>query len=182
MLSFSEKDIIHFMMQWSAQLQIPVYTTKYERRGKKCYRLRSDWKCVGLYRMSEYSGLIIVSRNTLGPQKTQLSGCTNSTVYAKQLIVFHLDKVQPRYNPLYDAMISTTPNTGIYNKVRETREKMLQTQIRLLRMIVIILIFISCTSLSLRYIHWNLSNPTHQGSREMCRIVQDVRIFRFNYS
>jgi hypothetical protein len=49
-------------------------------------------KCVGLYRMSEYSGLIIVSRNTLGPQKTQLSGCTNSTVYAKQLIVFHLDK------------------------------------------------------------------------------------------
>jgi hypothetical protein len=54
-----------------------------------------------------------------------------------------------RYNPLYDAMISTTPNTGIYNKVRETREKMLQTQIRLLRMIVIILIFISCTSLSL---------------------------------
>ena len=24
------------------------------------------------------------------------------------------------------------------------------------------------------YIQWNLSNPTHQGTREMCRIVQDV--------
>jgi hypothetical protein len=22
---------------------------------------------------------------------------------------------------------------------------------------------------------WNLSNPTHQGTREMCRIAQDVR-------
>ena len=26
---------------------------------------------------------------------------------------------------------------------------------------------------------WNLSNPTHQGTREMCQIVQDVRILRF---
>jgi hypothetical protein len=25
---------------------------------------------------------------------------------------------------------------------------------------------------------WNLSNPTHQGTREMCRIVQDVGILR----
>jgi hypothetical protein len=24
------------------------------------------------------------------------------------------------------------------------------------------------------YIQWNLSNPTHQGTREMCRIIQDV--------
>ena len=25
-------------------------------------------------------------------------------------------------------------------------------------------------------VHWNLSNPVHQGTREVCRIVQDVRI------
>jgi hypothetical protein len=24
------------------------------------------------------------------------------------------------------------------------------------------------------FIQWNLSNPTHQGTREMCQIVQDV--------
>jgi hypothetical protein len=30
------------------------------------------------------------------------------------------------------------------------------------------------------YIQWNLSNPTHQGTREMCQIVQDDGIFRFN--
>ena len=24
-------------------------------------------------------------------------------------------------------------------------------------------------------LQWNLSNPTHQGTREMCRVVQDVR-------
>ena len=29
-------------------------------------------------------------------------------------------------------------------------------------------------------IQWNLSNPTHQGNREMCQIVQDVAILRFN--
>ena len=29
------------------------------------------------------------------------------------------------------------------------------------------------------YIQWNLSNPTHQGIREMCRIVQDVGILKF---
>ena len=28
-------------------------------------------------------------------------------------------------------------------------------------------------------IQWNLSNPTHQGTREMCRTVQDVGILRF---
>jgi hypothetical protein len=28
---------------------------------------------------------------------------------------------------------------------------------------------------------WNLSNPTHQGTREMCRIVQDVGILNFIY-
>ena len=28
-------------------------------------------------------------------------------------------------------------------------------------------------------IQWNRSNPTHQGTREMCRIVQDVGILGF---
>ena len=32
------------------------------------------------------------------------------------------------------------------------------------------------------YIQWNLSNPTHQGTREMCRIVQDVGILRFYFN
>ena len=32
------------------------------------------------------------------------------------------------------------------------------------------------------YIQWNLCNLTHQGTREMCRIVQDVRILRFYFS
>ena len=31
-------------------------------------------------------------------------------------------------------------------------------------------------------IQWNLSNPTHQGAREMCQIVQDIGILRFNFS
>ena len=31
-------------------------------------------------------------------------------------------------------------------------------------------------------VQWNLSNPTHQGTREMHRIVQDVRILRFYLS
>jgi hypothetical protein len=30
-------------------------------------------------------------------------------------------------------------------------------------------------------IQWNLSNPTHQGTREMCRIVQDVGKLRFSF-
>ena len=30
-------------------------------------------------------------------------------------------------------------------------------------------------------IEWNLFNPTHQGTREMCRIVQDVGILRFYF-
>jgi hypothetical protein len=34
----------------------------------------------------------------------------------------------------------------------------------------------------LRYIQWNLSNPTHKGTREMCRIVQDVRILPIYFS
>ena len=38
------------------------------------------------------------------------------------------------------------------------------------------------TVYSVRYIQWNLSNPTHQGTREMCPIVQDVRILRFYFS
>ena len=29
------------------------------------------------------------------------------------------------------------------------------------------------------YIQWNLSNPTHQGTWEMCQIVQVVGILRF---
>jgi hypothetical protein len=29
-------------------------------------------------------------------------------------------------------------------------------------------------------LQWNLSDPTRQEAREMCRIVQDVRILRFN--
>jgi hypothetical protein len=28
-------------------------------------------------------------------------------------------------------------------------------------------------------IQWNLSNPTHQRTMKMCRIVQDVRIMSF---
>jgi hypothetical protein len=32
------------------------------------------------------------------------------------------------------------------------------------------------------YVQWNLSNPTHQGTREMCRIVQDVGILRVYFS
>ena len=30
-------------------------------------------------------------------------------------------------------------------------------------------------------IQWNLSNLTHQATREMCWIVQDLGIFRFNF-
>jgi hypothetical protein len=30
-------------------------------------------------------------------------------------------------------------------------------------------------------IQWNLSNPTHQGTREMCRIGQDVGKLRFYF-
>jgi hypothetical protein len=32
------------------------------------------------------------------------------------------------------------------------------------------------------YKQWNLSNPTHQGTKEMCLIVQDVTILRFSFS
>ena len=31
----------------------------------------------------------------------------------------------------------------------------------------------------LKLLQWNLSNPTHQDTKEMCRIVQDVGIYRF---
>ena len=31
-------------------------------------------------------------------------------------------------------------------------------------------------------VQWNLSNPKHQGTREMCPIVQDVGILRFYFS
>ena len=31
------------------------------------------------------------------------------------------------------------------------------------------------------YIQWNLANPTHQGIREMCRIVQDVGKLGFSF-
>jgi len=33
--------------------------------------------------------------------------------------------------------------------------------------------------LQLYHTEWNLSNLTHQGTREMCQIVQDVGILRF---
>ena len=35
---------------------------------------------------------------------------------------------------------------------------------------------------STHHIQWDLSNPTHQGTREMCRIVQDVGILRFYFN
>ena len=31
-------------------------------------------------------------------------------------------------------------------------------------------------------LQWNLSNPTYQRTREMCQIVQDIRILRFYFS
>jgi hypothetical protein len=31
-------------------------------------------------------------------------------------------------------------------------------------------------------IQWNLSNPTHQGTKEICQNVQDVGILRFYFS
>jgi hypothetical protein len=36
-----------------------------------------------------------------------------------------------------------------------------------------------CICSNTLYIQWNLSDPTHQGTREMCWIVQDVGILRF---
>jgi hypothetical protein len=30
-------------------------------------------------------------------------------------------------------------------------------------------------------LQWNLSNPTYQGTGEMCQIVQDVRILMFDF-
>ena len=38
------------------------------------------------------------------------------------------------------------------------------------------------SSLCKLFVQWNLSNPTHQGTRELCRLVQDVRILRFYFS
>jgi hypothetical protein len=35
--------------------------------------------------------------------------------------------------------------------------------------------------LKLIAIQWNLSNPTHQGAREIYRIVQDVGKLRFSF-
>jgi hypothetical protein len=44
-------------------------------------------------------------------------------------------------------------------------------------------LFINILSLSYSIIHvqWNLSIPTHQGTKEMCRIVQDVGKLRFSF-
>lgn len=81
------------------------------------------------------------------------------------------EEQRKRYNPLYDAMINTTPN--IYNKVRVTRESMLQTQIRLLRMIVIILIFISCTSLSLS-LYLIISNSSDSSVKNLKKEVSTL--------
>jgi hypothetical protein len=57
----------------------------------------TPWKCVGLYRTSEYSGFILVYRNTLGPKvfvsdvtgikKIQVSDCKSSTVYTKYMLI-----------------------------------------------------------------------------------------------
>ena len=32
------------------------------------------------------------------------------------------------------------------------------------------------------HVQWKRSNPKHQGTREICRIVQDVGILRFYFS
>ena len=37
-------------------------------------------------------------------------------------------------------------------------------------------------SFNYNVIQWNLSNPTHQGTREMCQFVQDVGILRFYFN
>ena len=34
---------------------------------------------------------------------------------------------------------------------------------------------------SIIHIQWNLSNPTHQGTKEMCRMVQGVGKLRFSF-
>jgi len=41
------------------------------------------------------------------------------------------------------------------------------------------LLTIQSASDTYTYVQWNLSNPTHQGTGEMCRIVQDVGILVF---
>ena len=35
-----------------------------------------------------------------------------------------------------------------------------------------------CSHKEYLLLQWNLSNPTHQDTREMCQIVQDVGILR----
>ncbi|XP_033736290.1 uncharacterized protein LOC117324504 isoform X3 [Pecten maximus] len=53
-----------------------------------------------------------------------------------------------RYNPLYDTMISSSPN--IYNKVKAAQpDKALQERMRMMKIIVIFLILISCLSLAI---------------------------------
>ena len=41
-------------------------------------------------------------------------------------------------------------------------------------------IFISY-GIIIMHIQWNLSIPTHQGTKEICRIVQDVGKLRFSF-
>ena len=63
-----------------AQFINPYYGTCLIRHTK------GPGKCVGLYRMSEYSGFILFNRNTLGPlffvgcRKTLVLDCSSSTV------------------------------------------------------------------------------------------------------
>lgn len=53
-----------------------------------------------------------------------------------------------RYNPLYDAMVGSSPN--IYNKVKATQpNNAFQQRLRMMKIIVILLILISCLSLAI---------------------------------
>ncbi|XP_060081624.1 uncharacterized protein LOC132560939 [Ylistrum balloti] len=62
-------------------------------------------------------------------------------------IVRNSDQRQ-RYNPLYDTMISSSPN--IYNKVKATQpDNSIQEKLKMMKIIVIFLILISCLSLAI---------------------------------
>ncbi|VDH97150.1 Hypothetical predicted protein [Mytilus galloprovincialis] len=82
------------------------------------------------------------------------------------------EEQRKRYNPLYDTMINATPS--IYNKVRVTRESMLQTQIRLLRIIVVFLIFISCVSLSIS-LYLIISNSSDSSVQNLQSEVSSLK-------
>jgi hypothetical protein len=54
--------------KWTIEFTITIITRTYIY-SETCLILhaKGPGKCVGLYRMSEYSGFILVNRNTLGP-------------------------------------------------------------------------------------------------------------------